>query len=709
MKNKTAFLTSLLLTELLVLGGMACFVTGMRLVVSDYLLLALGVGVLVSCLLWALEWDLWLLLAAAGISIYALHGPLLDSLKTLGLILGKLYSSAYGWDLGDLFAKVNTTILKEDVTAACLFAGLWLGILLSYLLHYRRSLAVTLGVSLVPLAFTLVCQDTVPQVEAIFLLLVGLGLLLLTGSTRRMDLRQGSRLTAMLLVPVILAVSLLLVAVPQEGYELPDLSGTILSFLQDQPPPVEVPSVNVGGTSKNWVNLNQLGPKDNSTAKVMELTTSYSGHIYLRSAHYTSYNGLRWSDGSNQAQEDFTLQADYLRQMEDEISVTTLRAYDQLFLPYYPRDGEQQALEYGRLPNPRKLLEYTIQVRQLRSDWQVLWQLRNPRYTLEDMENKDPAMIALPAATLLEAQEYLDEAGITQDMSPLEAAQRIAAFVGASARYDIGTQRMPSEETDFALWFLEEAETGYCVHFATAAAVLLRAAGIPARYVEGYVAYLPSSDNPLLNASGVHVTVTRRMAHAWVEYYLPQVGWVLLEATPGGFLDDPEPTVPPTTEPSSIPPTTEPSTTAPTLPSRTTAGSSRPQNTAGSSGTASVRPEIQIPVEFLLALAWVAAVILALLLQWRLRLWALHTWLRRGSRRRQAMRRWKFAKFLAWLQKEAPPKALLALAQRAKFSQHPTSEEELAKFDAYFAHCVAQLRKKDFMCQLLYRWILAIY
>ena len=46
---------------------------------------------------------------------------------------------------------------------------------------------------------------------------------------------------------------------------------------------------------------------------------------------------------------------------------------------------------------------------------------------------------------------------------------------------------MDLDSEDFAIWFLTEADTGYCIHFATAAVVLLRAAGIPARYVDGYV------------------------------------------------------------------------------------------------------------------------------------------------------------------------------------------------------------------------------
>ena len=62
----------------------------------------------------------------------------------------------------------------------------------------------------------------------------------------------------------------------------------------------------------------------------------------------------------------------------------------------------------------------------------------------------------------------------------MEKAEKIGDYVRASARYDLNPSRIGEGETDFALWFLEDAAAGYCVHFATAAAVLLRAAVIEA-------------------------------------------------------------------------------------------------------------------------------------------------------------------------------------------------------------------------------------
>jgi hypothetical protein len=81
---------------------------------------------------------------------------------------------------------------------------------------------------------------------------------------------------------------------------------------------------------------------------------------------------------------------------------------------------------------------------------------------------------------------------------------------------------------DFIEYFLNENHKGYCVHFATAVTALLRAAGIPARYVEGFVV---SPEDPKTEDGWVNIADNR--AHAWVEIYsVGGGGWLPVEATP---------------------------------------------------------------------------------------------------------------------------------------------------------------------------------
>jgi len=81
--------------------------------------------------------------------------------------------------------------------------------------------------------------------------------------------------------------------------------------------------------------------------------------------------------------------------------------------------------------------------------------------------------------------------------------------------------------------FLFEGQEGYCTYFASAMAVMSRIAGIPSRYVEGFL--LPPA------VGNTNILVTNRMAHAWVEVYLEGFGWLIVEATPTyAFLMNPE-------------------------------------------------------------------------------------------------------------------------------------------------------------------------
>lgn len=88
--------------------------------------------------------------------------------------------------------------------------------------------------------------------------------------------------------------------------------------------------------------------------------------------------------------------------------------------------------------------------------------------------------------------------------------------------------------TDFASFFLEKSARGYSVHYATAATLMLRYFGIPARYAEGY--FLPAEEAAEYE-SGKTIILTENHAHAWAEYYLDGVGWIPFEVTPG-YMDD---------------------------------------------------------------------------------------------------------------------------------------------------------------------------
>lgn len=90
-------------------------------------------------------------------------------------------------------------------------------------------------------------------------------------------------------------------------------------------------------------------------------------------------------------------------------------------------------------------------------------------------------------------------------------------------RYQVGIT-IPSQE-DPLTYFLLNKPPAHCEYFASGAAVLLRAVGVPCRYVTGFLA-------AERNDYGGYWVAKNRDAHAWVEAFDRQRGWVLVEATP---------------------------------------------------------------------------------------------------------------------------------------------------------------------------------
>jgi len=72
--------------------------------------------------------------------------------------------------------------------------------------------------------------------------------------------------------------------------------------------------------------------------------------------------------------------------------------------------------------------------------------------------------------------------------------------------------------------FLFDLRVGYCEYYASAFAVLMRAAGIPARIVTGY-------QGGLWQPSDSYLLVRQSDAHAWVEVWLDGQGWTRIDPT----------------------------------------------------------------------------------------------------------------------------------------------------------------------------------
>lgn len=105
----------------------------------------------------------------------------------------------------------------------------------------------------------------------------------------------------------------------------------------------------------------------------------------------------------------------------------------------------------------------------------------------------------------------------------------IRDYIWARAEYTMQPGVQPADR-DFVEYFLTDGRKGYCAHYASAAVLLCRMCGIPARYCQGYVL----TENDFLrnkNEGDYDISIPDHQAHAWAEIYVKGYGWIPYEFT----------------------------------------------------------------------------------------------------------------------------------------------------------------------------------
>ncbi|ELZ25633.1 hypothetical protein C475_09249 [Halosimplex carlsbadense 2-9-1] len=128
----------------------------------------------------------------------------------------------------------------------------------------------------------------------------------------------------------------------------------------------------------------------------------------------------------------------------------------------------------------------------------------------------------LPPSTAVSLRPFTNN--VTEGAeNPYETATRIEEWLETNKEYSLNASR-PSGD-NVAREFVTRMDAGYCEHFATGMVTMLRSQDIPARYVVGY------STGRQVGANTFQVRAMN--AHAWVEVYFADVGWVRFDPTPG--------------------------------------------------------------------------------------------------------------------------------------------------------------------------------
>ncbi|WP_214793822.1 MULTISPECIES: transglutaminase domain-containing protein [unclassified Exiguobacterium] len=272
---------------------------------------------------------------------------------------------------------------------------------------------------------------------------------------------------------------------------------------------------------------------------------------YWRIESKEIYTGKGWVESP-------VLNSDYNRgQLVDPDVDTTpeqaLLRFDrrQTFVPYggeYPQATETEngtEFRVGSIEEP--FPNETIHIRPsgkivFDNDGQTTPQTIQLRYSVPSFTEEQLALNE-PVTTLTEEerQAYLQlpdslpdrvrdlSADITGDSeTPYDQAQAVQAyFQSGDFQYNTEDVAVPEGDTDYVDQFLFDTLIGYCDNFSTSAAVLLRASGVPTRWVKGFT----MGDARGIIQGEEEYTVRNRHAHSWVEYFVEGAGWVPLEAT----------------------------------------------------------------------------------------------------------------------------------------------------------------------------------
>lgn len=721
-----SFLMTFLLSALISASAAMCFSQTFRLECDERIVIGFCCGAAFLAALSMLPRRRWILLAAEGLLLTtaALRQlPRLDAgFQAVMLRVTTQYAK-------DFPVKV---IGSQEGDA--LWFVLPLGLLLAWITAWvcsRKGSVLPEALACLPVLVTCLMTVGIAPVLWLVLLTGGLVLLLVTQSARARDPQRGNCLAWKLLVPVALLIALPVLLSPPEDYVRADWISSLQTMAETRLGMEEYNgSVTVKMPSKwarqlKMVNLSRVGPQTQTGKTVLEYRAD-TDISYLRGVSLGVYEDNSWTAVKPSTFSTQNFQANPQMTGSGNQRLLQIRTVDQeplLYTPYYLRDipAEVTAIDDAYLENSQEVTEYTI-------SYSGYGKQPSTAYN----QYVEAVYTQLPEELVEPLEEYLRE----QKLSG-RSAYEIANHVKNTAVYDLNTPRTPSGE-DFVLHFLQESQQGYCVHFASAAVLLLRAEGIPARYVTGYA---------VSGKAGEWNTVTEDQSHAWVEYYLGDEGWRVLDPTPpdwrnGGERDtEQQPETPEEPEPPQTPEQEESAPEEmleePDTPDTPQTGAEQPSEaetpeqeepaptltlpdilplpglltgalSSGGAGAGTPQAVLlwQLPVGWLLV---PVGVVLLLILRRTLILRLRHERCACGHPNRRMLACWRRLEVLAKATGSAVGPELVQLAQKARFSQHTVTDDELKQMERAVVQQVECLQKASGLKALWNRYIRVFY
>lgn len=457
-------------------------------------------------------------------------------------------------------APPTEALLAEGISTTPFLGALVLslGLFMAWGLCAGESVWLSLSLPLPFLALSIIYFDLPPSRGAIGLLMIYFGGVLVTGGLRRHAPKARGAVSLGAVAMLVLLCLVLNVALPEEEYVPRDTESMGSRWQEKLETWYEELKRLFDDGVKDTENLQTQGERLPEGELALEVKSSRTGTLYLRGYSLGQYTGSRWEAGPEYAGETEGLAqlGEHFPYAAETVEICST-GQGLLYTPYgFTYDGQGELTEH--YVRSRGLESYTLTY-----SGQWLNALDKPTETAAEKaygEWVQETYTQLNPETKVKLRTLAAQAGIQPGGSAYATAVKVASYVRGLGEYTLTPGKTPSDE-DFVLYFLEQSRKGYCVHFASAAAAMLQALDIPARYVTGYALRVQAEE---------WTQVTDKNAHAWVEVYCEGAGWVMVEATAAlenSSSESPETTPTPTPEPESTPEPEE--TPEPTMESAT--------------------------------------------------------------------------------------------------------------------------------------------
>ena len=262
--------------------------------------------------------------------------------------------------------------------------------------------------------------------------------------------------------------------------------------------------------------------------RAADLDDAVTPALYLRCGFFAVAGLRRWEIGPLQVRPQSEPDGHVFWRSEPRATVHTLQleryagASKFVFLP--PHTTRLRGIE-GLTVDPAR--EWIRPLGQNAAPYTVTWLEFPPLPARAAIERRADVRELTQLPNGLDRAPYealLNEWGVGRD--PRQAMAAIAAGLADRCRYERSTPSGPFSQELENFLFAEDDRHGYCMHFASAAALMLRMRDIPCRIGVGLYGGEASPDG-----SGARIYGSQH-AHAWVEIPIARRGFQIFDPTP---------------------------------------------------------------------------------------------------------------------------------------------------------------------------------